>query len=108
MTYISLYYQSLKPIIDALLGLTRDAIHMHIGFIFYLASFLILRKSLKDWRLLIPGFVFSLVMEILDIISDRTINRFQTLAYLHDIINTNFIPVLLVGVLNWKKDEKYS
>lgn len=91
------YYQQLKPIVNELLGLTNDAIHMHIGFFALIATLIIVKKRMNPWLYLVPGFVLSILMEILDIRDDYVYgSRMHFVRNLHDIINTNLIPVVVV------------
>lgn len=96
-------YQGMKPVIQEFLGLTRDAIHIHIGFICFLASYLIFKKKRNSAWPLLPGLILSFLMEIKDNFDSYSIN--QTLnfpASLHDIVNTNLIPVLVYGLLKFQ------
>jgi hypothetical protein len=90
-------YQRLKMIIISLCGLSKDAIHLYIGLSCVLATSTLTRRPLRSFAVLIPGLLFSLFMEILDLRDDlNSLGRFRLLASLHDIINTNLMPLVLV------------
>lgn len=91
------YYQQLKLIIIELLALSRDAIHIHVGFLALLLMLVFSRKKLHQWTVLIAPFVLSLLMECLDFWDDYLhLGRVNVAASLHDLLNTNLIPILLV------------
>ena len=89
-------YQNFKPFILALLSLSRDAVHIHVGFIVYLMTAVIRRSPFVDWKNLIPCILLSLCMELMDVWADMTHSRrILYSAYAHDLINTNLIPIVL-------------
>ncbi len=93
-------YQDLKPVIMEVFGLSRDAIHMHVGFLAYLASFLWMKKSRFSRKVLVFPVGLSLLMELFDLVSDLgRVGRPFPWAYAHDLLNTNAIPVMLFFVL---------
>ena len=76
--------------------LTRDAVHIHVGFFTLIATLLLVRWKLSDARVLLPGFILSVVMELLDFASDYQGGKsLQFAACLHDLVNTNLIPFVL-------------
>lgn len=90
-------------------GLSKDAIHIHVGFL-CLAFYLVLsRKKLSSFIVLLPGFCLSLIMEILDL---RDVYVYggplQLGASLHDILNTNFIPFILVVLAKTRRIHIYE
>lgn len=98
------FYQSLKPVILELLGLTRDAVHIHVGFFCLVLVLLFTQKKANSWFVLLPGFLVSLMMEFMDLWDDyhaRHVLNFM--ASLHDLINTNLIPVVIVLLVRRKK-----
>ena len=98
------FYQKLKPVINELLGLSNDAIHMHIGVAVFVITILITKKKLNHWNLLIPVFIISIMLECLDLFDDwRFEGTFHIARSLHDIINTNLIPLVLVWLARKKK-----
>lgn len=90
-------YQQMKPVIVNLLSLSKDAIHIHVGFLVLILTLIFSKKRLYQWQVLVPCFLISLVMEGLDLWDEFvTLGRLHFTASLHDILNTNFIPLLLV------------
>lgn len=106
MKYVS-PYQAMKPVIQEFLGLTRDAIHIHIGFFCYFVAYLMFKKKRNSALLLLPGFVFSVLMEIKDNYDSISIHRGLNIpASLHDIVNTNLIPVMVFILLKLQKKSE--
>jgi hypothetical protein len=92
------FYQGMKPVLVELLSLSKDAIHIHVGFLAFVAGLMLLRRL--DWKALLFPLVLSLLMELLDFLMDlRRLGYPLWTAYLHDLINTNFIPVTIYVVL---------
>lgn len=91
------WYQQLKPILVELLGLSKDAIHMHVGFFTLILYLLISRQKINSWKVLIPGLVLSVLMEAMDFRDDYLyVGHFHFVSHLHDLINTNLIPFVIV------------
>ena len=67
---------------------------------------------MNDAKILIPGFILSVIMEILDLSNDLSRSKFYPLEYLHDLVNTNFIPICLVilcyvGLIKTNQDVNF-
>ena len=84
-------YQLLKLWWLAVLPLTKDAIHIYIGFTGLLVGLLVFRRRLSSYQALIPGFLISLAMDFFDLRDGYSVG-----ASVHDIINTNLLPFVLV------------
>ena len=93
-------YQQLKGQILAVVGLSKDAVHLYIGLGCFLVSILVLRFAPTQYRSLALGLLFSFGMEALDL-RDNVKYRETTraLASLHDLVNTNLLPYLTVVAL---------
>ena len=90
-------YQNLKLWVLPIIGLSKDAVHIYIGFACFLLSVTLLRRPLSSYSALILGLVVASGMEILDLRDDlNTLGHLRWGASLHDIINTNAIPFMLV------------
>ncbi len=90
-------YPELKDLILSIVLLTKDAVHIYVGFLCLLVSVIILRRSLASYSALILGLIVSCIMEILDLRHNLIFTGSVHLAgSLHDLINTNLIPCLLV------------
>ena len=97
-------YQRMKPVIVEILGLSKDSIHIYVGFFAYLLCHFLWKKKRHSPLILVPGIALSLVMEIMDFWGDAIMGRdLQYLASLHDVINTNLIAVIVFFCFNYKK-----
>ena len=92
-----LSYAHVKVLIESTIPLSKDAIHIYIGFMCLVASMVLLRRPLTSYRVLVLGLIVSCAMEIFDLryLYSRT-GAVHWKPSLHDLVNTNFIPVLLV------------
>ena len=96
-------YPELKELILSLVQLTKDAVHIYVGFLCLLVSVIILRRSLASYSALILGLIVSCIMEIFDLRHNLIVTGSLHLAgSLHDLINTNMIPFLLVLLTRWR------
>lgn len=90
-------YQLFKLWLVPYVGLTKDAIHIYVGFGCLLFSVLVLRVPLSSWRALALGILAAVVMETLDLRDDlAAFGHLRWWASLKDLLNTNAIPILLV------------
>lgn len=93
-------YQNAKSAIIAILELSRDAIHVHIGLLVFFAAVVFWKKGSIEARCLIPVVITASLMEVFDLGDDYTYLRYfrQTAltASIHDLINTMFWPVVIV------------
>jgi len=93
-------YQQLKGQILSVVGLSKDAVHLYIGIGCFLLSILVLRFAPTAYRSLALGLLFSFVMEALDLRDNvRYRETTRALASLHDVVNTNLLPYLIVVAL---------
>ena len=86
---------SMKSELVAALDLPRDALHIYVGLLCLLGSALLGRGDFARFRLLIPGFLLTLLNEIVDLLGHPVPNWS---ASLHDVLHTNLAPLLVVLV----------
>jgi hypothetical protein len=84
-------YQLLKLWLLAALPLTKDAIHVYIGFLCLLVALIVFRRRLTSYWALVPGLAVSLTMEVFDLR-----DGYNWTASIKDLINTNLMPFVLV------------
>ena len=84
-------YQIFKLWWLAVLPLTKDAIHIYIGFLCLLIALIVFRRRLTSYWAVVPGLVVSVLLEILDLR-----DGYDWVASAKDLVNTNLIPVVLV------------
>ena len=76
--------------------MSRDAVHIHLGFALLILTIAVTKRKLSDPKVLIPGLILSILMELLDLSDDLSKHNLYPIEYFHDLVNTNFIPVTLV------------
>ena len=84
-------YQLLKLWLLATLPLTKDAIHVYIGFVCLLVALIVFRRRLTSYWAPVPGLLVSVTMEIFDLR-----DGYGWTASVKDLINTNLMPFVLV------------
>jgi len=89
-------YQVWKLWWTSVLPLTKDAIHVYIGMLCLLGAVIVLRRRLSSFWALLPGLLVSLLLEYFDLR-----DGFGWPASLHDIVNTNLMPLVLVLLARW-------
>ena len=90
-------YQDFKLLWLSVLPITKDAIHIYIGFAALLVALIVFRRKITSYWALVPGLVVSLAMEVFDLR-----DGFGWGASLKDLVNTNLIPLLLVQLARWR------
>jgi hypothetical protein len=90
-------YQVFKLWWVSVLPLTKDAIHVYIGFLCLLLALILFRRRLGSFTALIPGLLVSIAMEVLDLR-----DGYGWTESVKDIVNTNMIPFLLVILTRWQ------
>ncbi|SRR5688500_6598395 len=90
-------YQDFKLLWLSVLPITKDAIHIYIGFLALLVALIVFRRRITSYWALVPGLVVSLAMEVFDLR-----DGFGWGASLKDLVNTNLIPFLLVQLARWR------
>ncbi len=92
-------YQLFKLRILELVPVSKDAAHVYIGMTCLLFALLLLRIPLRSYRALLPAIVVALAMEVFDLRDDLTsVGHPRWGASLHDIVNTNLLPLVLVTI----------
>ena len=90
-------YQDFKLLWLSVLPITKDAIHIYIGFLALVVALIVFRRRITSYWALVPGLVVSLAMEVFDLR-----DGFGWGASLKDLVNTNLIPFLLVQLARWR------
>ncbi len=98
------FYQSLKPVILSFFSISKDAIHIHIGFVCLALTLFVSSKKISSLYALLPGLFISVLMEILDLWDGyRLSGTFKIAGTIHDLVNTNLIPVMIILLVKTKK-----
>ena len=90
-------YQYIKGIILNTTQLPADTIHVYIGVFCLLMAAWAYKKKLPAYKLLLPGILVSIGMEVFDLWDFyRAFGDFRIMASLYDLVNTNLLPVIIV------------
>jgi hypothetical protein len=89
-------YQRIKLAVLQVLPLTKDAVHVYIGCACLLATASLLRWPLSSYKVLLPGLLLSLAMEVADLRDGWRQNEIHWAGSVKDLVNTNVIPVAIV------------
>jgi hypothetical protein len=93
-------YQLFKLWWLAVLPLTKDAIHVYIGFLCLLIALVVLRRRLTSFWALAPGLLVSVIMEVLDLR-----DGYGWAESFKDLVNTNLMPLVLVTLARLRTFE---
>lgn len=89
-------FQALKLEIVAFLGLSKDAVHVYVGLLVFIAFMLFVRRPGSEWWALIGVVLVASGLEFLDLRDDAaTYGYMRWTASLHDLANTAFWPAVL-------------
>jgi hypothetical protein len=90
------WYQAAKLFLVSALGLSRDALHVHVGLGVYFAVAILLRRPLGSLVPLAAVFLAAVTGEALDLRDDvRSLGYWRWQASLGDILNTTFWPFVI-------------
>lgn len=89
-------FQSAKQWIVATVGLSKDALHIHVGLALFLIMVWLFRKTPRSLVPLLVVLAVAAIGEVLDARDDfRSLGHWRWKASLHDIVNTTFWPAVL-------------
>lgn len=100
-------YNTLKTQLSEFLGITKDALHIHIGLAIFLGVALVFRRSLASWIPWLVLLAFELVNELMDIFHEG-IAGFAMGDSLKDVLNTMFWPTVVFIAARWQKRRQRS
>lgn len=102
-------YNGLKNQLSEILGITKDALHIHIGLAIFLGVALVFRRSLASWIPWLALLAFELVNELMDVfyVGEHGIG-FDLGDSPKDIVNTMFWPTVVFLVARWLKRRTTS
>ena len=103
-------FETLKTIVTETVGLSKDALHIHIGLAIYFAAMLLLRATPTSLR----PMIIVLVVEIINEVTDTFHLRHGTWQMwnndpIKDIVNTMIWPVTILAffhVRSWWLNRK--
>ena len=95
-------YNGLKTQLSEFLGITKDALHVHMGLAIFVGVALVFRRSLASWIPWLALLAFELGNELMDMFYFHP-------AYIgfdlgdspKDIVNTMFWPTVVFIVARW-------
>lgn len=93
-------YQSAKLVVVSILGLSKDALHIHVGLLVFMTVSYLVRKRYRAALPLLAVLVVACLGEILDARDDvATLGVWRWRSSLHDVSNTMFWPIVLSGLI---------
>jgi hypothetical protein len=103
------WYQAAKLVLESTLGLSRDALHVHVGLAVFVVAALVLRKPLHSPIPLAAAFLAAVMGEALDMSDDlRSLGYWRWKESVGDVANTLFWPLALWALARWRGIEVRS
>jgi hypothetical protein len=97
-------FQATKLEVVSTLGLSKDALHIYVGLLVFLAAAALLRRPLGSSIPLAMVLVVACVGEIFDARDDiADLGCWRAGASMHDIVNTMFWPAVLFALARYTK-----
>lgn len=92
--------QSLKLAVVDATGLSKDALHIHVGLLVYVGTALLARRPLQSATPWMAVLLVALLGEAIDLRSEfAEVGQLRWAASVHDLVNTLLWPTaLLVGL----------
>lgn len=95
-------YNDIKTLLSETVGITKDALHVHIGLAIFLGVALVFRRSLASWIPWLALLAFEVANETMDILYwDGTGIGVDVGDSPKDIVNTMFWPTVVFLVARW-------
>lgn len=96
-------YQLAKLHVVQAVGLSKDALHVYVGMLVFLAVVLLFKKPLSSLVPLVAVLGVALLGEAFDARDDiATFGTWRVGAGVHDIVNTTFWPAVLSMVARFR------
>lgn len=90
---------------EQFLGLTADALHVHVGVLLLLGYALATRRRLYHWLPWLLVVATELVNEVIDLNQPAGSVENNMPASVHDVLNTMFLPTVIVLLLRWRNQS---
>jgi hypothetical protein len=102
-------YDAIKTLLSETLGITKDALHIHIGLAIFLGVALVFRRPLASWLPWLALLAFELANELMDVFywNGRGIG-FDLGDSPKDVVNTMFWPTVVLLVARWVRRRSTS
>lgn len=89
-------FQSFKLAVVDVVGLSKDALHIHVGLLVFFLAALVFRRSIRSLVPVTVVLALALAGEALDARDDvASLGHWRIGASVHDILNTMFWPCML-------------
>ena len=94
-----------KVATEEFLGLTADALHVHVGVLLLLGYALAIRRRLYHWWPWALVLLTELVNEFIDLNQPSGSIENNLPASTHDVLNTMFLPTVMLLLLRWRNQS---
>lgn len=101
-------YNGIKTELSEFLGITKDALHVHIGLAIFFGAALLFRRPLASWIPWLSLLAFELANELMDMFHWHGGFGFELGDSPKDIVNTMFWPTVVFAVARWLKRRETS
>ncbi|MES2507776.1 MAG: hypothetical protein V4599_13805 [Verrucomicrobiota bacterium] len=96
--------QSLKLTLVSVLGLSKDALHIHVGLGVFVAACVLFRRSPGAWLPWGLAVAAACAGEVVDMRDDlASLGHWRWLASLHDVVNTVVWPTVFFGLARFTR-----
>jgi|SRR5688572_1256993 len=96
-------FQSVKLVVGAMFTLSKDALHIHVGLLVFIAVTYLTRKRYRAAIPLLAVLALAFLGEILDARDNfASLGRWRWRASLHDVMNTMFWPIVLSLLIRYR------
>ena len=97
-------YDAIKTLLSETLGITKDALHVHIGLAIFVGVALVFRRSLASWLPWLALLAFELANEAMDILYWNGNGIGVDLGDSpKDVVNTMFWPTIVFLAARWMR-----
>lgn len=100
---------SLKTMLSETIGLSKDALHVHLGLFVFLVAVVLLRASPGSWIPWLVLLAFEVLNEVVDLLHEHGgVRALDFVEAAKDIINTMLWPTLVVLFVRYRSRRSES
>ncbi len=105
MTKVAIIWGGYKTAIETFLGLSADAVHVQVGVLLLIFFAVLTRKRLYHWLPWCLVLLIECINEFIDMCQPSGSVESNWPASQHDILNTMFLPTVLILMLRWRNQS---
>ena len=105
LTPVAVIWGQWKTAIETFLGLSADAMHVQVGVLLLIFFAVVTKKRTYHWLPWLLVLLVECINELIDMSQPAGSIESNWAASQHDILNTMFLPTVLILMLRWRNQS---